>query len=574
MEDKIILDIENIEKNIEKNIEDKLNKIYVNEEDINKVHILGNTINKAISGDLVSRNTVVLYIKNMLLKDFYIYKMDSDKKLLEYVLGSKSITKDNIDYIIHFDNKNRLSYRDKFEIVLHKYVELHGDNAFIELKKKYSYVYVEYEKYYRNIRYEYNKEDIDKMYDNEISSLTFDKKIDIVSYRIYADLYGLSELDMLSVLNVNEVGISGNFVYCWSDNKIRLNFFEMSNKKIELIQNKAIQFDSSSKQLDSSNPEVLTHRINDSRVTVLQEPYSTDRHIAIRIFNQKKSSVDDLYNVSKQKKLITMLVKNGESIVFQGGLGTGKTTTMSTLLGILDDTCHIGTIEDYFEQHNRKKYDDKRIVELQKTDSKSLFDAVKTLLRMSIDVADVGEIRDGEALFSFIQLLQSVSVGAWCTTHIVNPETTVSRLKNMLMSTGLYSTEKSAVRDIVNYINCIFQHEIINGSRVISKIVEIVPIEDDLYNEEISINLSYQDLKKKYMYQKLRNDPNNIYKLNYIMSYDDKGKLNFNNYPSMRMIRKANKNPDVMNYMKEIICMIFDETKKPIPKEIIDILDL
>jgi len=386
--------------------------------------------------------------------------------------------------------------------------------------------------------------------------------------RIYAEIYGLSEIDALVYQNINEVGISDDYVYCWDKDKIRLSFMCITENRIELIQNKAILFDKSAKQLDYSNPEVLTHRIDDSRVTVVQKPYSTERHIAIRIFNQKQATLDDLYDDERQKILITTLVKTGQSIIYQGGLGTGKTTTMSTLIGLIDDTLHIGTIEDYFEQHNRKKYDNKRIVELQKTNDKTLLDAVKTLLRMSIDVADVGEIRDGEALFSFIQLLQSVSVGAWCTTHVVNPETTVPRLKNMLMGTGKYSTEQSAVMDIISYINCIFQHEILDGKRMITKIVEIIPLINATNDFEISADMEKEKLEKMLIVQQLKSNINNMYRLNYIMECDETGKLNFVNYPSINMVKKAYKAQNAFNYMRQLISLIQEETKKKIPEGI------
>ncbi|HAN10649.1 MAG TPA: hypothetical protein DCP90_08580 [Clostridiales bacterium] len=558
MEFKDILNIDNLIRQVEKNIQEYLHKIPESKQERNKIRGLLNTINAALSGDAKYRKTVIEYIKNMISNTFDIYKLDEDLKATDVVLSECKVDKNNIEDVINFE-KNELTDRDKFEIILHQFDKKYGKNAFSKIREKYNYTKKRKESAHVNLCYEYTCDDINEIYTLEKTNMTYEDKLDIIGTRIYAEIYGLSEIDSLTYQNINEVGISDNYVYCWDTDKIRLNFFDISENKLELIQNKAILFDKSAKQLDYSNPEVLTHRIDDSRVTVVQKPYSTERHIAIRIFNQKQAGLDDLYDDERQKTLMMTLVKTGQSIVFQGGLGTGKTTTMSTLIGGLDDILHIGTIEDYFEQHNRKKYEGKRIVELQKTEDKTLLDGVKTLLRMSIDVADVGEIRDGEALFAFIQLLQSVSVGAWCTTHVVNPETTVPRLKNMLMGTGKYSTEQSAVMDIISYINCIFQHEIINGKRMITKIVEIIPLVSATNDIDFDMNMDKEKLEKMVLIEQIRSNLNNMYKLNYIMEADIDGKLKFVNYPSQKMIEKANKTRDGQEYMKKLIDMMQKE---------------
>ncbi|HCC07661.1 MAG TPA: hypothetical protein DEP72_05830 [Clostridiales bacterium] len=558
MEFKNILNIENLTRQVEKNIQEYLHKIPEGKQERKKIKGLLNTINAALSGDAKSRKIVIEYIKNMITNTFEIYRLDEDLKATDIVLDEGKVDKNNIEHIINFE-ESELTDRDKFEIILHKFDKTYGRNAFSEIRKKYNYIKEKKEGTHTNIGYEYTCDDIHKIYSSEKIELSYEDKLEIIVTRIYAEVYGLSEIDSLTYQNINEVGISDNYVYCWDKDKIRLNFFDISENKLELIQNKAILFDKSAKQLDYSNPEVLTHRIDDSRVTVVQKPYSTERHIAIRIFNQKQAGLDDLYDDVRQKTLMMTLVKTGQSIVFQGGLGTGKTTTMSTLIGGLDDTLHIGTIEDYFEQHNRKKYEGKRMVELQKTEDKTLLDGVKTLLRMSIDVADVGEIRDGEALFAFIQLLQSVSVGAWCTTHVVNPETTVPRLKNMLMGTGKYSTEQSAVMDIISYINCIFQHEIINGKRMITKIVEIIPLVSATSDIDFDMNMDKEKLEKIVLIEQIKSNLNNMYRLNYIMEADIDGKLKFVNYPSKKMIENANKTRDGQEYMNKLIDMMQKE---------------
>jgi len=363
------------------------------------------------------------------------------------------------------------------------------------------------------------------------------------------------------------VGFSNNgrYVYCWCGKKIWLSFLQISENDARVIQDRAISFEKHCPQLDVSHPEILCHRGDGARLTVTQKPYFSARNLCIRIFNQSSTDFNDLITVDKLRTLIIALVKSGESICLQGGLGSGKTTTMNAMYELLDDLLHIGTVEDYFEQHVMEKYPFKRIVEGQAVNGKDLLDVVKTLLRMSVDVANIGEVRDGNALFAFIQLVQSVSVAAWFTTHITNPETTVPRLKNMLIGTGRYFSEQSAVMDIVHYINMIFQHEIIDGRIAITKVVEIVPLVAASSDCEYGIETDGDQLEKLFYIQQIQSNPYNIFRLNTIMQAEDGG-ARFVNYPSRRMIEKAKKSSESWKYLKGLIRLIEADTGKAIPE--------
>lgn len=238
---------------------------------------------------------------------------------------------------------------------------------------------------------------------------------------------------------------------------------------------------------------------------------------------------------------------------------------MNVMYELLEDFLHIGTVEDYFEQHVMEKYPGKRIVEGQAVNGKELIDVVKTMLRMSVDVANIGEVRDGDALYAFIQLVQSVSVAAWFTTHITNPETTVPRLKNMLTGTGRYFSEQSAVMDIIHCINMIFQHEIIDGRIMITKVVEIVPLVSASSESDYRIEPEPEKLRRLYYLQKIQNNPYNMFRLNTIM-INDGGNSRFVNYPSRRMLDKAGRSGNVWEYSEKLVEMIHKDTGMKIPE--------
>ncbi|MHB1393968.1 MAG: ATPase, T2SS/T4P/T4SS family [Clostridia bacterium] len=566
--------IDSLHLHIEKYINNFINSDPADEQERRIVSLLREYKEKSTSGLPEARDIIKSHIKNCILTGFDIY-LENQSGELEEVCISEGIrieeTNGLIDSIMPFNDSINLTAREKFEIILYKNstTESKGrDGAFKNLMTKYACCSKTRESEgYESLRYEYSGDDIEYIYNCENYMLSFTDKIEIITQRLYEEIFGLKHIDMLAYSDINEVGFSNNgkYIYCWCGNKIWLSFLQISESEARVIQDRAISFEKHCSQLDVSHPEILCHRGDGARITVTQRPYFSARNLCIRVFNQKNSDFKDLITMDKLRKLIVALVKSGESICLQGGLGTGKTTTMNVMYELLDDFLHIGTVEDYFEQHVMEKYPLKRIVEGQAINDKDLLDVVKTLLRMSVDVANIGEVRDGKALFAFIQLVQSVSVAAWCTTHITNPETTVPRLKNMLIGTGRYFSEQSAVMDIIHYINMIFQHEIIDGRILITKVVEIVPLVASSSDSDYSMKADNELLQKLYYIQQIQRNPYNMFRLNTIMQMEDGG-ARFINYPSERMVVKARKSVDAWKYVKNLISLIEQDTGKGIPE--------
>jgi Flp pilus assembly CpaF family ATPase len=571
------LDINMLCKQIEKNFETFIMKQPENEQMKRIINILKKYKDRSTSGNAEDRNILIAHIKTDLLTSFNIYNVLEDGSLAETPMYRDiKIEEDNdyIDYIIPFNNTDQLTSDEKFNIIL--YLNRTIVNGRSQAFKNIIIKYNQYNKQrsdfsgdwkYTSKRYEYNKEDIDFIYNQELEGkfLSFADKVEIVVQILYQSIFGLMCLDTLAYSDVNEIGFSdnGRYIYCWCDIKIWLSFLELTKEEARVLQDRAISFDKDAGQLDESSPEKLCYRGDLARITVTQNPYSSARNLCIRIFNQRHLEIKELITDEKLLIAVTALVRSGASICMQGSLGTGKTTTMSALYELLDDSLHIGIVEDFFEQHIMQKYPYKRIVELKSLQNKSMEDAVKTILRLSVDVADLGEVRSGEALYSVLQLIQSVSMAAWFTVHVANPETTVSRFKNLLLGTGRYHTEQSAVMDIVNYINLIFQHNIINGKRVITEIVEIVPMVSTAFEYGFDINLATDEkaLQKLYYIQQIQSNPSNMYRLNRIMDARD-GVPKFINPPSEHILKKAKYSKDSWSYMEALLKLVENQNRQ------------
>lgn len=579
MEDDVLslkksLIIDKLLQHIEKYFFHYINSDPEDEQEKKIVLLLRDYKERSTSGLPEARNVIKAHIKNLLLTGFTIYHEGQDLSLTDKCLFEEvKLSEENklADCILPFDEPEKLTGREKFEIILYLNREIgrNGrDSAFKNLLDRHrSYEKTRKTEYYESLVYEYDNEDIDRIYSIEAKELDFADKLEIIAQRIYEELFGLKHIDILAYSDINEVGFSndGRYIYCWCSRKIRLGFMALDEGDARVVQDRAISFGRYSPQLDVSHPEILCHRGDGARITVTQKPYFSSRNLCIRIFNQSSSGFLDLITIEKLRALIIALVKTGESICLQGSLGSGKTTTMNIMYELLDDCLHIGTVEDYFEQHIMDKYPGKRIVEGQSINGKELSDVVKTMLRMSVDVANIGEVRDGNALFSFIQLVQSVSVAAWFTTHITNPETTVPRLKNMLTGTGRYFSEQSAVMDIIHYINMIFQHEIINGQIMITRIVEIIPLVAAFSELDYRNEPDIEKLRRLYYLQQIQGNPNNMFTLNTIMEMKG-GNMKFVNYPSVRMIEKSKKSNSTWKYVNRLLKMIEEDTGVDIPE--------
>ena len=237
---------------------------------------------------------------------------------------------------------------------------------------------------------------------------------------------------------------------------------------------------------------------------------------------------------------------------------------MSILYELLDKDLHVGLLEDMFELHIMNRYGkERRVVEAQRTVNKNLQNGVETFLRMSVDVAGLGEARSGEALFSFIQLVQSVSVAAWMTAQVNCPENTIPRLKNLLMGTGIYSDEVAAAVDIVHNINFVLQNSIADGERYISEICEVVPSSElTRFGRQDFFNSDIESLQKEYYTQQLKKDISNLYSLNRI--YDNRrGEAVFVNYPSQKFVDRASRFPQSEECLKKLL----NEIKKDVGME-------
>lgn len=152
-----------------------------------------------------------------------------------------------------------------------------------------------------------------------------------------------------------------------------------------------------------------------------------DNSIAIRSIKTKIPKVEEL-NLPTYLK--TIALERSGLVIVVGATGSGKTTTLASLIDYRNTTTksHIISIEDPIEfVHSHKK----SIVEQREIgiDTKSYDDALKNALRESPDVVLIGEMRDIGTIEYAISLAETGHL-CFTTLHANNSVQAIERIAN------------------------------------------------------------------------------------------------------------------------------------------------
>jgi twitching motility protein PilT len=140
-------------------------------------------------------------------------------------------------------------------------------------------------------------------------------------------------------------------------------------------------------------------------------------------------------------------------ILMTGPTGTGKTTTIASMIGHINRTrrAHIVTIEDPIEVVHD---DDRSIVQQREVglDTDSYATALRHVVRQDPDVIFVGEIRDPESALSAIQAAETGHL-VISTMHTIDSTETINRLLDLFPASHQREVRTSfagALRGIVS----------------------------------------------------------------------------------------------------------------------------
>lgn len=235
------------------------------------------------------------------------------------------------------------------------------------------------------------------------------------------------------------------------------------------------------KPIDERQP-ILEGRLPDgSRVEAIIPPVSPDGpSVAIRRFFRDELTMDRLIAFGSISPLAVELLRACViakiNLVIAGGTGSGKTSLLNALSGLIPEAERVVVIEDVREVQLQMPH----VVQLEARPADArgegaitIRDLFRATLRMRPDRVIVGEIRGGEAL-DIVQAMTSGHGGCMGTLHASHPRDALTRLETMTLMSDLDLPLAAARVQIGAGVQLVVQvARLHDGSRKITHISEV-----------------------------------------------------------------------------------------------------
>jgi len=235
------------------------------------------------------------------------------------------------------------------------------------------------------------------------------------------------------------------------------------------------------RRVDDAQPLCDARLPDGSRINVVLPPLAVDGPaLTIRRFRPSPFTANDLVEMGTwDAALLDLLgeaVAERRNIVVCGGTGSGKTTTLAAITGLLPAGERIVTIEDTAEL----RIPGEHVVRLEARPpaaggrgAVSIRDLVRNALRMRPDRIIVGEVRGAEA-FDLVGALSTGHDGSLSTVHAGSPNEGIERLVTLAMMAGVGLPHENVVRQVAAAIDLVaFQERLDDGRRVVSRVQRV-----------------------------------------------------------------------------------------------------
>jgi len=209
--------------------------------------------------------------------------------------------------------------------------------------------------------------------------------------------------------------------------------------------------------------------------------------VSIRKFGKRQIGFDQMVqqgNISStMATLLRVAARCRLNLIVSGGTGSGKTTMLNALSGMIDNGERVVTIEDAAELRMQQPHVvrlETRPSNLEGNGEVSMRDLVKNALRMRPDRIILGEVRGPEAI-DLLQAMNTGHDGSMGTLHANRPREALTRLENMV-TMGVASLPPKAIRSqIAGSLNLIVQiSRMRDGIRRVTHITEVMGMEGDV----------------------------------------------------------------------------------------------
>ena len=421
----------------------------------------------------------------------------------------------NITSAIDFDNVEKLTTIDKFDILIYMYKQQYGYNALGELIKKYNLDELKTIYGAATPSYVITSEEINDIFEKEYDYLSFEDRLNILSQRIYQNYKGFSVVDEVRDMNIDGVsgGVSGlpesflsqvaqtdgadylaqveehkvqracDSIWIFFQGKsIRLAFLSFGTEaELKRVCQNIYKYNNPG-QLSDTNGYKINEMKDGSRVVVVRPSMSETWAFFVRKFDVKRATLEQIVLFPGKEDTIDLLkylVKGARIISLTGEQGCGKTTMLMAMIKYIYPTLNIRVQETAFELHLRKVCPNRNILTFRETDTVSGQEGLDLQKKTDGAVNILGEVATDEVAAWMIQMAQVASKFTIFTHHAKTFDNLILSLRNSLLKIGMFNNERVAEIQVVNVMN--FEVHLkrgFDGSRFIERITECIPVKE------------------------------------------------------------------------------------------------
>ncbi|MED5018114.1 ATPase, T2SS/T4P/T4SS family [Paenibacillus chibensis] len=480
----------------------QLTDLGLHEEDykrrLHKRSELRKALKECISGDIHEKRYVKQFMADLLVKSY-------------------GLTEEHIDEAIPFEDIERLTPQDQFEIIFYLYQKQYGQEALSQILEHYGLDEPRIvEGYGDQPVYAVTAEDIERIFMAEYIKLDFEGKLEIVVQRIYQQYKGFSVVDDLRDQRIDGIsgGVSGRlnddgmaetngssfspFMFAdeneerralsvtesiwlfYKGKSVHMGFLSFGSAlELKRVCQNIYKYNHPG-QLSEANGYKVNEMKDGSRVVVVRPPFAESWAFFVRKFDINNASLQQLITGDQAElpiELLTFLMKGNRITSITGAQGSGKTTLLMAMIEHINPTYTLRVQEMAFELHLRKIYSRRNILSFRETERISGQEGLDLQKKTDGTVNILGEVASDEVAAWMIQMSQVASLFTVFTHHAKTFRDLVYSLRNSLLKIGVFQNEHIAEEQVVQVINFdIHMKRDSDGKRYIERITECVPV--------------------------------------------------------------------------------------------------